>query len=431
MISAIDREEAPAIQRIEFIQLPLVKQRVLSNGVPLHVIRGGTQEVVKLEFIFSAGRWQEEKKGVAQATAKMLTEGTRSHSSQQIAEIIEFYGASISGDAAVDHSSVSLFCIKKHFPKLVSLLGEIITEPSFPQKEFDIHINNNKQWLLVNLEKVDFLAHTLFNEKMYGVHSPLGYAVLADDLDRLTTGDLVSFHHKNYSACNCIVASGMLGDEEEDLIEKYFGKHPSNHNEQNHTAHSPEHATGNFFTPKKDTVQSGIRLGCPVAGRLHDDYIGLRVLNTALGGYFGSRLMQNLREDKGYCYGIHSSLSISLHHSHLQISTEVGSEVTESALHEIFAEISRLQNDAIPEEELELVKNYMLGSLLADTDGPFAVADIWRGLIHYGLPPDDFEKRTIAIRNMQSSTLLKLARKYFKHEDFTIAVSGKSSPFNS
>lgn len=431
MISVIDREAAPAVQRIELIQLPPVKQQLLSNGIPLHIIRGGTQEVVKLELIFPAGRWQEEKKGVAQATAKMLTEGTRSHSSQQIAEMIEFYGASISGEATVDHASVSLFCIKKHFPGLISLLAEIIAEPSFPQQEFDIHINNNKQWLLVNLEKVDFLAHSLFNEKMYGLQNPLGYAVLADDLDRLETSDLVSFHHKNYAACNYIVASGMIDDEEEALIEKHFGTNPSNHHEKNHIGHFTERETGHFFTLKKDAVQSGIRLGCPGAGRLHEDYIGLRVLNTALGGYFGSRLMQNLREDKGYCYGIHSNLSMSLHHSHLQITTEVGSEVTESALHEIFGEINRLQQEAIREEELELIKNYMLGSLLADTDGPFAVADIWRGLMHYALPPEDFEKRTISIRNMESEALLKLAQKYLKHEDFTIAVSGKSSPFNS
>jgi predicted Zn-dependent peptidase len=431
MISVIDREAAPAIQRIERIQLPPVKQQLLSNGIPFHIVPGGTQEVVKLELIFPGGRWQEDKKGVAQATAKMLTEGTRSRSSQQIAETIEFYGASISGDAAVDHSSVSLFCIKKHFPGLISLLAEIITEPSFPQQEFDLHINNNKQWLLVNLEKVDFLAHMLFNEKMYGLKNPLGYPVMSDDLDQLATNDLISFHHKNYSFCNYIIASGMIDHEEEALIEKHFGSNPSNHHDRNHVDYATNRETGDFFTLKKDAVQSGVRLGCPVAGRLHEDYIGLRVLNTALGGYFGSRLMQNLREDKGYCYGIHSNLSMSLHHAHLQITTEVASEVTHSALSEIFSEIHRLQEKAIPEEELELVKNYMLGSLLADTDGPFAVADIWRGLMHYELPPDDFEKRTIAIRTMDSETLLNLARKYLKHEDFTIAVSGKSSPFNS
>jgi predicted Zn-dependent peptidase len=186
-----------------------------------------------------------------------------------------------------------------------------------------------------------------------------------------------------------------------------------------------------LFLPKKDTVQSGIRIGKMVVNKLHPDYPSLRVLNTILGGYFGSRLMQNLREDKGYCYGIHSSIASYLHDAHLFVSTEVGAEVTWDAVNEIYTELHRLKAEAVSQEELQLVKNYLLGVYLGDVDGPLNVAEVLRGLIVYGLEEQFFYHLIESIKSVTSEALQQLAIKYFGDADMIEVVVGNPVISNS
>jgi len=425
-MKVVDRTVAPPLRGIEKIDLLKVNHFQLSNGMPVWCINAGTQDVIKIELLFNAGRWQEQNRAVAATTAKMLMEGTQKKSAQQIAEEVEFYGATINSDAAIDYSSVSIFTLNKHLHSLLPLLHEVIYEASFPEKELVTHVQNSKQRLLVNLEKVDFLAHKEFNERLYGKHHPNGYTTSVEDYDQINVSALRAFHKAAYQQGSFrIFMSGKIPDSVLKDIDNYFGNKISSYP----NGSSRQHATNidaekKFFVEKKDAVQSAIRIGKIMINKTHPDFPKLRVLNTVLGGYFGSRLMQNLREDKGYCYGVHSGMGSYLNSGIFYITTEVGKEVTDAAVNEIYSEIQRLRAEPVPQEELQIVKNYMLGVMLADADGPFNVSEIIRGLIVFGLNESHFEEMVNATRSVTSSELQQLAQAYLDPESMIEVIAG-------
>lgn len=421
-----DRTVAPPLREIESIRLPAIERLTLSNGIPVVSIHAGSQDVTKVELIFSAGRWQEPKRAVAATTSKLLMEGTGHRTAQQVAEAFEFYGASISADATIDYAQVSLFSLNKHLDSLFPVLYEVIYEATFPDKELTTFIQNSKQRLLVNLQKVDFLAHKAFNEQLYSANYPSGYTTSPEDYDRIDSGILRSFHASHYRNGNFkIMVAGKITDPLFYLLEQYFGKHTINDTGSAGYSHAMEKTNGGkLFTEKKDAVQSGIRMGKMLVNKLHPDYPALRVLNTILGGYFGSRLMQNLREDKGYCYGVHSSISSYLHDAHFYVTTEVAGEVTWDAVKEIYAEINRLRSEPVSMEELQLVKNYLLGVYLADVDGAFSVAEVIRGLEVYGLKEDFFYRLIDTIRSVTPESVQQLAVKYLDPGSMLEVVAG-------
>lgn len=425
-MKTINRTVAPPLREIEKITLSKVDHLLLTNGIPVWSINAGTQEVTKIELLFEAGRWQEPQRGVAGTTSKMLLDGTKTKSSQQISEAVEFFGASINADAAVDYSTVSLFALNKHLPSLIPLLHEVITEASFPEKELITYVQNSKQRLMVNLQQVDFLAHKEFNERLYGNNHPNGYTTSAEDYDAINSGLLQGFHQSNYTQHDFkIILSGKISEQTLKLVDDYFGKEmtlQTNGTSQSHSL-KPDRQQ-KFFVEKKDAVQSSIRIGKSIVNKLHPDFPKLRVLNTILGGYFGSRLMQNLREDKGYCYGIHSGIASYLHHANFFMSTEVGKDVTDGAVTEIYNEVNRLRQEPVGEEELQLVKNYLLGGMLSDADGPLNVSEIIRGLIVYGLDESHFHATIGQIRTVTSEELIALAEKYLDPGSMTEVVAG-------
>ncbi len=422
----IDRTIAPALREIEKITLPNVERLELSNGIPVWCINAGTQEVTKIEWIFDAGRWQEPRRAVAATTGKLLREGTVTKSSQQIAEAIEFCGASFNSDAAVDYSIVSLFTLNKHLPALLPLLHEVITQPSFPENELNTHIQKSKQRLMVSLQKVDFLAHKEFNERLYGINHPNGYTTSAEDYDSINVEMLRNFHHQTYQPTGCkIILAGKIADGTLKMLDEFFGKEIKSHSNGARKSYSTQtDLQRKFFAEKRDAVQSAIRIGKFFVNKLHADFAKLRVLNTILGGYFGSRLMSNLREDKGYCYGIHSGISSYIHDSNFFVSTEVGKDVTDNAVKEIYSEINRLRTEPVGDEELHLVKSYLLGVLLADADGPFNIAEIVRGLVVYGLDESHFNRNIEQIKSVTSEELMMLADHYLDPDSMIEVISG-------
>lgn len=425
----VDRTVAPPLREIDSIALPAIERLQLSNGIPVWRINAGTQELIKLELLFDAGRWQEPQRAIAAATVKMLLEGSSRKSAQQIAEAFEFYGATINVDAAIDYSTITLYCLTRHLPSLLPLLHEIIYEPAFPQHELDTHIRNSKQRLMVSLEKVDFLAHKEFNERLYGTDHPNGYTTSLDDYDRVQVELMKQFHQAAYvNGRFRLIAAGRVSDESLKLIDEYFGKTALPPANGSQPIREPRPAPGKkFFVEKSDAVQSAIRIGKQLVNKTHPDFPKLRVLNTVLGGYFGSRLMQNLREDKGYCYGVHSGIASFLRAATFFVTTEVGRPVTQSALQEIYKEIRRLRTEPVPQEELKIVKSYMLGVMLGDVDGPLNLSEIIRGLIVFGLDESYFEGLVEQTKSAAPEELMHLAEKYLDPDSMIEVVAGAKS----
>ncbi|MCY7291959.1 MAG: insulinase family protein, partial [Ferruginibacter sp.] len=165
-------------------------------------------------------------------------------------------------------------------------------------------------------------------------------------------------------------------------------------------------------------VQGAIRIARPFLNRHHPDFMKVSVLNTVFGGFFGSRLMSNIREDKGYTYGIHSYVQNHIHNSAWMISTEAGKDVCEATIEEIYKEMKLLREDLVDEEELMLVRNYLIGTILGDLDGPFQIMGRWKNLILNNLDGDYFYRSIETIKTISAEDLRDLAKKYLNPEDF-------------
>ncbi len=419
-----DRSKAPALQKIDRLHLIQPDTYTLDNGTPLHVIDMGTQEVLKLEVIFNAGRWVENDRLAARATGTLLKEGTATRNSAQIAEEIDFYGATIASSGGLDSAGLTVYCLTKHLKKLMPIVQNILMKPIFPQAELNTFIEQRCQQLMIEAEKVEVVAYRELTAALFGDEHPYGYNSTIDLYKSIRREDLEKHFKAHYHSGNCcIILSGRLAEGSVELVNTYLGQLPKGEKSQAHHQIEP-------YTDKKlrftltGALQSGVRLGRRWVSRHHEDYAGLFILNTLLGGYFGSRLMSNIREDKGYTYGIYSSVDMMLHNSYFYVGTEVATDVTQATIDEIYKEFRALQNDLVKQEELERLRNFMLGNLLSTLDGPFNVAQVNRALILENLNASFFDKIINTIKTIQPETLRTLAQQYLNPEDMTEVVVG-------
>lgn len=424
----LDRKQGPEYKKIENIHLQKAEEKKLKNNIPLYVVNAGDQDLIRIEFIFSAGAWNQHFPLVAFAANEMLEEGTKKHTASEIAEIIDFYGAFFETEASQDYAYVRLYTLNKHLKATLPIVEDIIKNAVFPENEFITFIQNRKQNLLVNEQKVDHVARKKFMELLFGEKYPYGHYVTAADYDHLKRDYLIAFHKQFYTSDNCkIIVAGKVNQQSLDAIDNYFGgtdwKSDNKIANQNYSVKSNNNDNKHLVI-KKDAVQSAIRVGKILFNKTHPDYLPMLVLNTILGGYFGSRLMANIREDKGYTYGINSSIVSLKNAGYFVIGSEVGVDVCSKAIDEIFLEIKRLREGIIPDSELQLVKNYMLGTFLRGIDGPFALADKFRSIMEYGLSYDYYNNFINTVKNISSNELRELANKYFQQDSMIELVVG-------
>jgi predicted Zn-dependent peptidase len=422
-MQSLNRTLPPPIHdAIEFeYRLPPLRRERLDNGIPLYWLAAGVQEVAEIDFVFPAGVWYEEKPAVAQATAGLLKNGTSRLSAHEVHEALEFYGASLQVSAGDDFCIVSLYALTKDLPRLLPVLLEVLTDAQFPEQEVAIHKQNAIQRLLVNLRKCEFVANQRIDALIWGEAHPYGRYSRVEKIEALHREDLVHFYEKAFALGSArIFMAGRVGDAEVALINRIFGSaaaQPATIGQEDFSTAGPSHQKQRI-TNDADGVQSAIRIARLFPNRLHPDFPRLVVLNTLFGGYFGARLMKNIREEKGYTYGIYSSLHPRIHGGSLIIHTEVGREVTEPAIREIYTEMEILRREPAPDEELLLVKNYLLGGLLGDLDGPFQLMHRWRTLILNGLDEAHFNRNIGIYKSITAEELLQLSQQYFQPEDF-------------
>ena len=422
----LDRTLAPDFRQVEQIQLLKADPHVLDNNIKLYVINGGEQELIRIELIFKNVNWNQAKPLQAYAVNCMLTEGTKHLSAHEIAERIDYYGAFLQLDYNYDFSSVTLFTLTKHLEVTLSVIKEIVTESVFSETELATFKTNQKQKLLVSLEKNDFLGRRLFNNALFG-DTIYGYKTEIADYDKLDRTQLSQYFDAAYQPANCtIIASGKIEESSIKLLNQFFGRDwkegtPASPNLFSITK---EKASEHYFE-RPEALQSAIRIGKVMVNRGHEDFPGLQVLNTVLGGYFSSRLMSNIREDKGYTYGIGSAV-VSMHNAgYFVIGSEVGAQVCTSAISEIEKEIKLLQTELISQDELELVRNYMMGSLLGSLENALSHGDKFKNIFFSGLTYEYYNQYINVVRTITAEELQQLAVKYLDFGDMEKVVVGK------
>jgi len=419
----IDRTSAPFIKdAIEFdLKLKPYQKMVLNNGVEVYAINAGEQELLQLEIVFYAGNSYEKNKGVALATNFMLKNGTSNKSAFQINEHFEYYGAYCNRSCYNETAVLSLHTLNKHLNVLLPVMREMITDAAFPESELDIFKQNSQQKLQVNLKKCDFVANRLIDAYLFGEEHPYGKYLSAENYQFLTTDQLKEHFQQYYVNGRAVIfVAGKLPADLFEQLNKQFGDLAITKNGQTLPAQLviPAVQKKQHISNDLTGVQAAIRIARPFPNRHHPDFMNVMVLNTVFGGFFGSRLMSNIREDKGYTYGIHSYVQNHIQESAWMISTEAGKDVSEATVTEVYNEMALLRNTLIDEEELLLVRNYMIGSILGDLDGPFQIIGRWKNIILNDLDEQYFYDSIKVIKTISAEDIKALAEKYLKPEDF-------------
>jgi predicted Zn-dependent peptidase len=418
-----DRKSAPQIRdAVDYsIQLRHPEMLQLSNSVNMYKVHAGTEEVVQIEWVFKAGNWYEKQKNLAAATNFLIKNGTPGKSAYDINEYVDFYGAYLNRSCYNETAVVTLHCLTRQLSNLLPLVQEIFTEAVFPEDELHIFSQNMKQKLAVNLKKCDFVAGRKIDALLFGEKHPYGVYSEMPDYDALQIDELRRFYAQYYQHGHCtIFAAGIFPADIDILMETHFGSLPFNRSVQDEPEHllqPVEQKKWNILNDP-DGVQGAIRMARHFPTRHHPDFPGVQVLNTLFGGFFGSRLMNNIREDKGYTYGIYSYLQNHIHGGAWVISTEAGREVCEATVKEVYHEMQQLREGNIHPEELLLVKNYLIGTLLGDLDGPFHIIGRWKSLVLNGLDISFFNQSVDTIKNIQADELKELANRYLQPDDF-------------
>jgi predicted Zn-dependent peptidase len=420
-LKTIDRTVAPEIlDAVNFkLQLKSYKKFTLKNGVDVYTIDAGAEEVLSLEWVFYAGNWFEDQNLVAASANFLLKNGTTKKSAFQVNEHFEYYGSCLNRACYNETATVSLHCLNKHIAELLPVVRELLTDSIMPEQELAIYQQNMKQRLKVNLKKSDFIAGRLIDSYLYGEHHPYGKYTRDEDFDKLNRQQLLDFYNKYYQQGKFVIfVAGRLPANLEPLLNEYFGDLGNNKIQAGPIALKSSEEKKFRVTNDKDGVQGSIRIARPFPNRHHPDFLKIQVLNSLFGGFFGSRLMSNIREDKGYTYGIHSYLQNHIHESAWMISTEAGKDVCEAAIIEIYKEMKTLREEPVDDEELLLVRNFMMGSILGDLDGPFQIIARWKNIILNGLDENYFYNSINTIKTISAEELQGLAQKYLKPEEF-------------
>jgi zinc protease len=421
----LNRTLAPEItDAVAFhLALPPYKKYVLQNGVHVYAVDLGEQDTLMFNWIFYAGNWYEEKNLVAATTNYLLKNGTKNKTAFEINEHFEYYGSYLNRHCHNEMADITLHCLGKHVNKLLPVIAELVTDSVFPQEELDIYKKNMQQHLRVSLMKSDFVAGRLIDTYLFGKQHPYGKYSSLEEFEALQQEEIKDYYNKYYQNGHCVIfVSGKLPTDIIEQLETHFGSLPLHpHTEAISVVKHPIiPAADKKYNVVNDPngVQGSVRIARNFPNRHHPDFQKVSMLNNVFGGYFGSRLMTNIREDKGYTYGIYSYLLNHVQESALVISTEAGKEVCAATIEEVYKEMKQLREEPIDEEELQMTRNYMIGTILGDLDGPFQVAGRWKNIILNNLDEKYFYNGIHVIKTITPEELQEMANKYLHPEQF-------------
>ena len=419
----MNRKISPVIKdAVDYkLELKPCEKFVLDNGIPVYAVNAGAQDVLQIEMVFYAGNFFEQKKGIAAATNFLIKNGTSTRTALQLNEAFEYYGAYCNRACYNETAVLTLHTLTRHLEKLLPVMEDMLTGSIFPAQELEIYQQNSRQRLQVNLQKCEFIAGRLIDSYLYGEKHPYGTYNNIVDIDSLDVDSIKNFYKDHYLQGQCVIfVAGNIPAGLEKLLNDHFGKLKLG----KPPVTLPEKITEPFSEKKyriqndAASVQGAIRIAAAFPNRHHPDFKKAIILNNVFGGFFGSRLMSNIREDKGYTYGIHSYLQNHMQQSAWMISTEAGKDVCEATIEEVYKEMQKLREEKIGEEELMLVRNYMIGGILGDLDGPFQIIAKWKNIILNNLTESYFYDSIHEIKTVSAEDLQELANKYLQPEKF-------------
>ena len=335
----LDRTCPPASKSVKRFDFTEASTFLTSNGIPVHVINAGNHDIIRIEVVFKSGKWIEKITGSSFFCSKLLSEGSKRKSSHEISEFFDKYGAFFQVHPGMDYVSFSLYSLNRYLDSLLPVVYEILTEPAFPEEELETQKNIKIQQLRVSEEKNSFVASRNYKRLIFGVEHPYGTDLTIEGIkDDINRGVLVDFYRDHLMSSPEIFISGKITNQDLDLIKSIFERmdyHKREIHKKEKDFQKGEHVT----ISKEKSVQVSLRYGKPIVNKGHKDFIDLLILNEIFGGYFGSRLMKSIREEKGYTYGIYSSIISMIHDAYFVIASDVKKEFAEKVVEDINHEI--------------------------------------------------------------------------------------------
>ena len=410
------------------VEVAQAGKRLLATGSALYTLASDDFEVLRATFVFRAGAAMQRVPFSASAAANLLSEGSRDMTAHQIAEQLDNYGSGYDVNVDRDYAYINFATLSKFFDPTLAVAEQILLCPAFPEEELRTYAAKRRQRLAVERAKIDVQAREAFARALFGERHPYGVSSHEEAYASLTRDDVAGFYRRFYTAENCfVVCSGRIGDHERQAVAALAERLPRRAPQAGIPFPAPV-TQHEVRVDHPGAVQSSIRIGRLLFGRNHPDYVGMQVVAMLLGGYFGSRLMQNLREEHGYTYGVVAAMVNFEQAGYFAVATQVGTDVTRDALREIYAEIERLRTEPVAEEELSLVRNMMTGEMMRILDGPFGIADVTIENILCGRRNDVVSENLQRIRAITPAEVQRLAVKYLPSEALvTVVVGGPES----
>lgn len=421
----LDRSKAPDFQIPNSIQLPNPQQRLLPNGIPLYFVPTPDIQIIRLEINVSASydNLLVEKRLIPFFTMEMLMEGTSSKSSAEIADFFDTYAAEVDSSVGFEYHQISLTCTKKHFQTVLPLFREILTESVFPEHELSKKKRQKALQLNVNKAKTSYWASQLFKRELFGEQHPFGQISDPEDVANVTREDLKAFSQGFLWNRPQIFLTGNVGEAEIEGISSRFRDLPVQ-SQPSPLINFSNRKSSRIVDDRPGAVQSTLRIGCHLIPKTHPDHLPFWVMNTLLGGFFGSRLSKNIREDKGHTYGIYSAVGSFSNSDYWMVAADVIKAHTEEVFTEIYAEITRIQQEPIPSSELETLRNYMAGKLLSQFNSSFELIGRFKQVHLAGLDLGYYQRQLDYILTFKESDLREAAQKHLDPNYFVEVLVG-------
>ena len=421
----LNRSIPPSFKPIQAIELPPVERYELSNGIKVISAGYSDQEIIKMELVFGSGYLYTELGGLSTLFSKLLLGGTAKKTSSQLIESFDQFGGFVEISQGLQHLTLTLHGLRRFLPEYLRSIIEILDECVFPEKELEIQKKISQQNLSLNQEKPTYLARMAFKKQVFGSSHPFGRDISANDIDLMNQEALVAFYNEYISGSSFkIFVSGKIEETDIQTLNQFFGHRTL----KPHTVKEvppPDFSPAKILLEKKENMQSTLRIGKPFPGRRHPDFFKLLVTNTTFGGYFGSRLMRNIREEKGFTYGISSSINPVGDGAYWVLGSDVVKQNTLETLSEISKELSLIKKTEVSINELETVKNYMCGSFAGSLTTPFEVMDRYKNLELFDLPADYYDLFVEHIHAVSPEDVMEMANKHWDEESFAEVIVGE------
>src|SRR5690554_1529591 len=421
----IDRSKAPEFIIPETIQLLQPIERVLSNGLPLYYFYTPQLDAIRVEVISKAnGEWlHKEKELVPFFVLNMLMEGTKKYKSEELDNFFDHYASEVDAISTFEQSGLSILTTKKHFSNVMPLFSSLFTEAVFPEKELNKRKAQRELSISLIRQQTGARASQLLRRGLFGKDHPYGFIATEEDVRRVNQDDLKHYYETAFLTQPEIFVTGNLEIENLEEIERLFAGLKSQSSLIPPTPFEPL-TEKRISEPVEKSVQASIRLGQHLIPKSHPDYHAVAVFNTILGGYFGSRLIKNIREEKGHTYGIYSSIGSLNLSDYWMVMADVQQGFSEEVIDEVYKEIDILKKVPIPASEQEVVRNYMIGNLLSNFSSPFDLMTRFKNVHQYGLDYSFYEEQLAFIKVFTPEDMMRIGNKYFDRENIFEVVVG-------